>query len=497
MGSNNHTGIDIGTSNANPQVFSLCKGTVKYNTTSGNYSSQYDKYWNAFLVIAHDCNNDGNVDIIGYYGHIISSLSVSSTVSSGGIAIGTIRDAYDKYNNINKSSNHLHLSISQPSKIFSNEWGYYGASCSAVGDRGFLNPISYFRFNSVSLPGSVSVSPTSSTWTTSPQNISVNSSNATQIYYTIRYTSDGSTPVDPPEPSSSVKDGTITGSSGNFQVYASIGQIKRLKVRFRGYNGAGYSASTASYLYTIDLRSNVPSKPDLIATALTASSSVEPGGKVTINLTIKNQGGANAGASRAKFYLSTNNTISTSDIDTGWYCDISALSANATYTCSGPVGIPSSVSLQNYYIGVIVDANRQITESNEDNNTRAASSVTSVTRPDLIATTMTTSTSGQVGGQITISSIVKNQGAVTAGASRLIVYFSTDNIIDPWDYTNRWGCDIPALAPNATFTCSGPIPIPVRSGNYYVGVIVDANRQVTESNEYNNTRAASSITSIR
>ena len=102
-------------------------------------------------------------------------------------------------------------------------------------------------------PGTVLVYPTSGSWTSSPQNVSVSSSNASSIYYTIRWTTDGATPAEPPEPTSSVNDGSISGSSGIFQVYANAGQNKKLKVRFRGTNSGGYGTSTGSYLYTINL----------------------------------------------------------------------------------------------------------------------------------------------------------------------------------------------------------------------------------------------------
>uniref|UniRef100_UPI003593FC1D M23 family metallopeptidase n=1 Tax=Desulfococcus sp. TaxID=2025834 RepID=UPI003593FC1D len=104
--------------------------------------------------------------------------------------------------------------------------------------------------------GPVSVNPTFGTWTSSPRNVSVSSTNASRIYYTIRTTTDGTTPVDPPVPTSSANDGYITGSSGTFQVYASAGQNKKLKVRFRGYNNGGYGATTGSYAYSINLAIN-------------------------------------------------------------------------------------------------------------------------------------------------------------------------------------------------------------------------------------------------
>jgi hypothetical protein len=146
--------------------------------------------------------------------------------------------------------------------------GTYAFTVSKSGYTTYTNPAYYvgsnqsglnFYLTQTAFPGNVSVNPTSATsgtWTTSPQTVSVNSSNASTIYYTLRTTTDGTTPAGPPEPLSSLNDGSISGSSGIFQVYASAGQYKKLKVRFRGYNSNGYGTTTGSYLYTIDLRSS-------------------------------------------------------------------------------------------------------------------------------------------------------------------------------------------------------------------------------------------------
>ena len=122
------------------------------------------------------------------------------------------------------------------------------------------------------LPGSVSASPTSGSWTTSPRDVSVGSSNATRIYYTIRTTTDGSTPANPPEPTSSVNDGSISGASGTFQVYANAGDYKKLKVRFRGYNSNGYGSTSGSFFYTIDLRTSLPVSPGFVSVNPTSGS---------------------------------------------------------------------------------------------------------------------------------------------------------------------------------------------------------------------------------
>jgi len=105
------------------------------------------------------------------------------------------------------------------------------------------------------VPGAISVSPASGSWTTTPQNLSVSSSNSTIIYYTMVNTTDGSTPADPREPTSSDNDGSITvsGGSGTFQLYGAAGLQKQSKLKFRGYNSAGAGPASGVYSYSIDL----------------------------------------------------------------------------------------------------------------------------------------------------------------------------------------------------------------------------------------------------
>ncbi|MBF0203031.1 MAG: M23 family metallopeptidase [Desulfamplus sp.] len=127
-----HTGIDILTPNQNPSVYAIADGKVEYNTTSKNYPTNADKYWNAFVVINH-----GN--FYAYYGHLNSSLAVGSKVTKGN-PIGTIRNAYNlKTNALWLSNNHLHISITV-GKLLNNSWGYQATQ---AGLSQFVNPKSY------------------------------------------------------------------------------------------------------------------------------------------------------------------------------------------------------------------------------------------------------------------------------------------------------------------------------------------------------------------
>jgi surface antigen len=100
------------------------------------------------------------------------------------------------------------------------------------------------------LPSAISANPPSAVWQSSPQYISLSSNNADKIFYTLRVSTDGVLPADPPEPTESSNDGVINGSNGIFNVWAEVGQNKKIKVRFRGYNSAGYGVTSNSFSYT-------------------------------------------------------------------------------------------------------------------------------------------------------------------------------------------------------------------------------------------------------
>jgi hypothetical protein len=114
------------------------------------------------------------------------------------------------------------------------------------------NTVSYSV--TAAVPGSISVSPSSGSWTSSTHNLSVSSSGANTIYFNMVNTYDGSTPSTPSNPSASSHDGSLSGSSNTFQLFASSGQFKKTKLKFVGCNNAGCGSVSGSFSYTTDLR---------------------------------------------------------------------------------------------------------------------------------------------------------------------------------------------------------------------------------------------------
>ena len=115
--------------------------------------------------------------------------------------------------------------------------------------------------------------------------------------------------------------------------------------------------------------------------------------------------------------------------------------------------------------------------------------------PDLVPSINPIPSTGTIGGTIQLSASVVNQGAGSAGAFRLGLYFSSDATITTGDLFFAF-CQISGLAAGSSTTCSGPVTIPasLSPGVYFVGVIADDQSTVAESNETNNTVLTGPIT---
>ena len=112
--------------------------------------------------------------------------------------------------------------------------------------------------------------------------------------------------------------------------------------------------------------------------------------------------------------------------------------------------------------------------------------------PDLVMTSLTGPTSATVGGSITVSAQVRNQGTAGAGPFRVELLLSTDSTITWGDLDTGRGCSFDGLAAGAQATCSGSVSLPssVTPGTYHLGVMADYLGAVIESSDSNNYRAA-------
>ena len=123
--------------------------------------------------------------------------------------------------------------------------------------------------------------------------------------------------------------------------------------------------------------------PDLTLANLTIPiTSLQQGQILNFRIDLKNIGTGNAvGNFTYKAYLSSDNVLSANDVQAG-IMTASDFTANYTATqVTGVLTVPTTLAAGQYYVIVKIDADNQITESNENNNVIVSTSTITVTIP--------------------------------------------------------------------------------------------------------------------
>jgi uncharacterized protein YkwD len=253
-------------------------------------------------------------------------------------------------------------------------------------------------------------------------------------------------------------------------------------------------------------------KPDLVVTGVSAPASASPGSRVTVSATVKNAGDTSASYSYTSFYLSADQSVDSGDTYLGRVYT-SSLSAGSARTVSCTAAIPSGTGGSTYYLCAVADGTGRIAEKDEQNNTgsdsiavQGSSPITPLPtltpvpttpqptlspQPDLVVTGVNAPPSASSGDRITITSTVKNTGAVSASYSYTYFYLSRDANIDSSDaYLGR--VYMSSLSPGASKTVSYSVTVPAgtSAGSYYLVVFADGTARVGESLEDNNAASA-------
>ena len=206
------------------------------------------------------------------------------------------------------------------------------------------------------------------------------------------------------------------------------------------------------------------SLPDLTITSITWSpENLTIDETVTFEVTIENQGTGKAGIFQIAYYMDDillkTDSIYTAELST---------SVNKTCTWEPQTGI--------HYFKAIVDSNKLVTESNENNNAVSAKIVPNT--PDLYVSNVTWSPiSWHAGEEIIFSVSVKNQGGIAATPCRL-----NCNI----DSVETGYQEIGQIEPGATIT-KDFLWISTE-GPHKIELVIDTNNTVNEFDEVNNTR---------
>ena len=251
------------------------------------------------------------------------------------------------------------------------------------------------------------------------------------------------------------------------------------------------------------------SGPDLTVDYLSASwTSADAGDAKSISTRIKNEGDASSGSFRWGLYLSTDTTITTSDIQLDTWSQ-SSISSGSSRSSTKSVTIPTSITGGYYYVGMIVDINSQVSESDESNNDDYDSGRARIYElPDLIPRTSSSSCStpstGTIGDYLDSSISIQyendasNSYGQSTGSFDWAMYLSTDSTITTSD--TQVGSDQYSTSLSSgnyrtdSLSSSNRIPSSLNAGTYYWGYILDVNSDVDESSESNNVRTCGQIT---
>ena len=226
--------------------------------------------------------------------------------------------------------------------------------------------------------------------------------------------------------------------------------------------------------------------PDLTVVSLTAPSTADAGGTVSVTDTVRNQGGASSPGTETAFYLSTNASFDASDIELGRRV-VPVLGPSASSAAIVSLALPASLSTGSYYVLSVVDPDSGVAEAAENNNMRA-SGVLRV-GPDLTVTSLTGPASVVRGTAIALTDTTRNQGGGAAPVSTTRFYLSANASLDASDVLlGERG--VPALAGGASnqATTSLAIPAGTAPGSYYVIVRADDPEAIGETAENNNVR---------
>jgi alpha-tubulin suppressor-like RCC1 family protein len=214
---------------------------------------------------------------------------------------------------------------------------------------------------------------------------------------------------------------------------------------------------------------------------------VGPGASVDITTTVINTGKEPTGKFLVGFYLSTDETITTSDPFLGRFKP--KMGPEERRTVRVTLRIPPTQEFGKYYLGAIADYTHAIPELKEENNSVTGNTIL-ISPADLVMTkTASEPAQVQTDTLITITSTVNNKGTGATGFFKMGFYLSLDATIVPSADLFLGEQSVESLVAGGSSDVRLSVDIPnVATGPYTVGVVADYTHAVKEENEENNTQ---------
>ena len=235
--------------------------------------------------------------------------------------------------------------------------------------------------------------------------------------------------------------------------------------------------------------------PDLIVQTIAADkTTLEPGESFEIQTRIWNKGTAVSGATTLRYYLSTDDTISTADTE-GGSDRVDALSGRGASATRRRADLSQTLTAPDtpgvHYYGVCIDAVTD--EADTTNNCSQAIAVTVEApppapamsadpmliprpeAPDLVINSGRVDRSTIKQGQgVRLHITLTNRGMRAAPATTIRFYRSLDATISPEADTELRAVPVGGLGPGSSYTTWALLPSPFSVGVFYYGACLDA-----------------------
>ena len=235
--------------------------------------------------------------------------------------------------------------------------------------------------------------------------------------------------------------------------------------------------------------------PDLIISAATSPNRAILGETIDVSWTVNNSGSGSAFADwYDSIYISNDTNFDASDtlvtdILTG---EKTPLAPGGSYNIAQKITVPNTATGNRYLLFVADRTNRQ-SETNESNNVKAvAITLGSV---DLVPTIISSPTKAISGTTVSLEWLVTNTGSTDTPSNWTDrIYLSTDNKFDTSDLFLKELQHDGLLAANSSYAAQLNLNLPLDvSGERYLLLVTDANKQVIEITGEENNLASSLI----
>lgn len=259
-------------------------------------------------------------------------------------------------------------------------------------------------------------------------------------------------------------------------------------------------------------------KPDLILSSLNlVTTSVQQGGILNYRVDIRNIGlAATSSNFTVKAYISTDNVLSSDDIQNGTIPTANFAAGFVVLQAAGSSTIGQSLPIGRYYLILKVDADNQITESNEANNVIVSAAQFNVTNANNVADLAISLTSNPttIIRPYTISTlrvVVKNNGNQSFTNIKVKLPFGgrvvTGGIATPsvgiWEEwcaggTQCFTWSIPSIAIGATATLDIPVFVGVLNPSFTLtaSLVASSPTDAVTSNNASNITIGTNISNI-